>query len=84
MQRKLKITTAQIILTSLGNAISGRLSGRDFSKFSVHYAPTDGGAPLRSGGITYFALTPHNWQLDRARLVSRGERGARVVKCHTY
>ena len=43
----LKITTAQIILTSLGNAISGRLSGRDFSKFSERSAPTDGGAPLR-------------------------------------
>ena len=45
--RGLKITTAQIILTSVGNAISGRLSGRDFSKFSERSAPTDGGAPLR-------------------------------------
>ena len=45
--RGLEITTAQIILTSLGNAISGRLSRRDFSKFSERSAPTDGGAPLR-------------------------------------
>ena len=45
--RGLKIKAAQIILTSLGNAISGRLRGRDFSKFSVRSAPTDGGAPLR-------------------------------------
>ena len=45
--RGLKITAAQIILTSLGNAISGLLRGRDFSKFSVRSAPTDGGAPLR-------------------------------------
>ena len=45
--RGLKIKAAQIILTSLGNAISSRLRGRDFSKFSVRSAPTDGGAPLR-------------------------------------
>ena len=38
--RGVKITTAQIMLTSLGNAISGRLSGRDISKFSVRSAPT--------------------------------------------
>ena len=55
LQRKLKITTAQIILTSLGNVISGLLSGRDFSKFSECSAPTNGGAPLSpSGRITYF------------------------------
>ena len=47
LTRGLKIKAAQIILTSLGNAISGRLRGRDFSKFSVRSAPTDGGAPLR-------------------------------------
>ena len=47
LQRKLKIRTAQITLTSLGNAISGLLRGRDFAKFSERSAPTDGGAPLR-------------------------------------
>ena len=45
--RGLKIKAAQIILTSLGNAISSRLRGRDFSKFSLRSASTDGGAPLR-------------------------------------
>ena len=46
-KRELKITTAWIVLTSLGKAIPGCLRGRNFSNFSVRSAPIDGVAPLR-------------------------------------